>query len=462
MKRAPAIAAFVGLAVSASASALNLNPMGTGQVLLYPYYTVNANQDTYFSVANQDSIPKVIKVRFLEGRNGRPALDVDVVLKAHDAWTAAISVDAGGGAKLVTFDDSCTRPAIPAGGIAFTSSGYDGSSTIPADDGPHDIARTREGSVEVIGGANILSPDSTPFSVDCNTVFADLATPAVALAAPGRLFGWAAVIDVGAGHYYSYNATAIDKFTEVPLYSDDWGPLKPTLNDANSAEDDSHRPVAYFFLQGNTSSDSILGVPQRGEYEKGVDAVSAVLIADTIENDYIVDAGLGASTDWVVTMPTLHLYVDPIYPDANDRAAFRWLGCCSAFAYDRSGTQQGGRIDFQLPYSTTVVSFQRSGGPASGVFGSTLDVNVMPAADTGTMRIEMPFDHSQPGAGDTYTGLSYDNGALYGSPVIGFMAYNIVNANAQPGLLGNYGAVADHRRTTCGTSAFINSFICTY
>jgi len=118
MKRAPAIAAFVGLAVSASASALNLNPMGTGQVLLYPYYTVNANQDTYFSVANQDSIPKVIKVRFLEGRNGRPALDVDVVLKAHDAWTAAISVDARGGAKLVTFDDSCTRPAIPAGGIS--------------------------------------------------------------------------------------------------------------------------------------------------------------------------------------------------------------------------------------------------------------------------------------------------------------------------------------------------------
>ena len=463
MKSAHAIAVTIGLVISGSAGAVNLSPLGTGQVLLYPYYTVNQNQDTYFSVANQGGGVQVLKVRFNEGRNGRPALDVDVVLKPHDVWTAAISVDAGGGAKLVTSDDSCTRPAIPAGGIAFTSSGYDGSSTIPADDGPHDISRTREGFIEVIGGATIqtAAPDSGPLPIDCGTIFDVLLTSAVELDTPGRLFGWAAVIDVAEGHYYSYNATAIDKFTELPLYSADWGPLKPTLNDANSVEDDARHAVAYFFVQGNANPNSIVGA-QRGEYERGVDAVSAALIADTIENDYIVDAGLGASTDWVLTMPTKHLYEDPIYPDANYDGAYHWLGCCSAFVYDRSGTQQGGPVNFQLAYSTTVVSFLRNGGPASGVFGSTLAVNVVPSADTGTMRIEMPFDHSQSGAGDSFTGLGYDNGALYGSPVIGFMAYNIVNANAQPGRLGNYGAVSDHRRTTCSTSAFLNSFICQY
>ena len=131
MKLASAVLAAVSLVASSGAFAVNLSPQGTGQVLLFPYYTVNANQDTYFSVSNQGGFPQVLKVRFNEGRNGRPVLDVDVVLKPHDAWTAAISVDAGGGAKLVTTDDSCTRPAIPAGGIAFTASGYDGSSTIP-------------------------------------------------------------------------------------------------------------------------------------------------------------------------------------------------------------------------------------------------------------------------------------------------------------------------------------------
>ena len=462
MRLARFVASLISVVIPGSAAALNLSPQGTGQVLLYPYYTVNANQDTYFSVGNDYGLPEVLHVRFNEGRNGRPVLDVSVVLKPYDVWTAAISVDAGGGAKLVTFDDSCTHPAIPAGGIAFTSSGYDGSSTIPADDGPRDISRTREGFVEVIGGASFSTPDHNVPSIDCATIFSELTTSAVDVGPPGRLFGWAAVIDVGQGHYYSYNATAIDKFTETPLYSADWGPLKPTLNDANSAEDDSGNPVAYFFLQGNTSSNSLLGVPQRGQYGKGVDAVSAVLIADTIKNDYIVDAGLGASTDWVLTMPTKHLYQDPIYPDANDPAAYHWLGCCSAFVYDRSGAQQGGRADFQLPYSTTIISFLRDGGSTSGVFGSSLNVNLVPTADTGTMRIEMPYDHAQTGAGDSFKGLAYDNGALYGSPVIGFMAYNIVNANAQPGLLGNYGAVSEHRRTTCGSSAFLNAFICRY
>lgn len=80
MKLASAVLAVIGLAATGAAVAVNLSPQGTGQVLIYPYYTVNANQDTYFSVGNQSGFPQVLKVRFNEGRNGRPALDVDVVL----------------------------------------------------------------------------------------------------------------------------------------------------------------------------------------------------------------------------------------------------------------------------------------------------------------------------------------------------------------------------------------------
>jgi hypothetical protein len=37
--------------------------------------------------------------------------------------------------------------------------------------------------------------------------------------------------------------------------------------------------------------------------------------------------------------------------------------------------------------------------------------------------------------------------ALTGLPTVGFMVYNVVNANAQPGVLGNYGGVFAHRST---------------
>ena len=37
------------------------------------------------------------------------------------------------------------------------------------------------------------------------------------------------------------------------------------------------------------------------------------------------------------------------------------------------------------------------------------------------------------------------NVSISGLPVVGFMVYNVVNANAQPGVLGNYGGVFAHR-----------------
>ena len=55
------VAGFAGLA-----NAVDLNPDGLGQVLIYPYYTVNKNQDSLFTVVNTTGIGKAVKVRFLE------------------------------------------------------------------------------------------------------------------------------------------------------------------------------------------------------------------------------------------------------------------------------------------------------------------------------------------------------------------------------------------------------------
>ena len=45
--------------VSSAVSAVALNPRGIGQVLIYPYYTVNRGQDPLISVVNASSSAKL-------------------------------------------------------------------------------------------------------------------------------------------------------------------------------------------------------------------------------------------------------------------------------------------------------------------------------------------------------------------------------------------------------------------
>lgn len=255
-------------------------------------------------------------VRFLEGQRGRPVLDVDVVLRPHAVWAAAITSTSDGGAKLVMPDPACTSPAVPAEGLAFSSSGYDGSGSLPADDGPHDIGRTREGSIEVIGGARLSEPDSGGVpAVDCATVFGLLPTDTFGLVRPDPISGTGAIIDVGNGTFYGYAATAIAGFTDTSLYASDWGPLHRSLADANDDDGPSNHPVSRFYATNASSSAS--NDVLTSAFDNGVDAITAVLMADSIQNDVVLDPALGARTDWVLTMPTRRFYLDPIYSDLS-------------------------------------------------------------------------------------------------------------------------------------------------
>ncbi len=85
------IAGLAGVAgIANMASAVNLNPDGLGQVLLYPYYTVNAGQHTLLSVVNTTDVGKAVKVRFLEGYDSREVLDFNLFLSPFDVWTANV------------------------------------------------------------------------------------------------------------------------------------------------------------------------------------------------------------------------------------------------------------------------------------------------------------------------------------------------------------------------------------
>ncbi len=462
---------------SSIASAVALNPRGIGQVLIYPYYTVNRGQDTLFTLVNTSDRAKVARVRFLEGYNGRAVLATYVFLSAHDVWTAAISqVGDDDGAKIATADTSCTFPAM-SGASPFTSDDYSGSN---ADGGPTSITRTREGSIEVIEAGDIAPGSSAEVAVThvqsglpgggvppCTFAAAPASPIDIQQLLPptGGLYGSGAIVDVGQGTFFAYNAIALEGFTDEVPVDDLTDATQPSLDQAHSSESPA-TARAYVPVDdvGNVALD----------YDNGIDAVSAVFMTPSISNEFLTDASLGANTDWVVTFPTKRFYVDdnryrrapsdPFVEDFHDPGQSNIT--FGVTEYDREELQTPppycvcngppGPIN-EFGYEVNVFGFidDATPGTPSGVLGSHLsfffqtdfqtEVGAhLPRSSTGWGLIDLfsgDGAHFMPG-GTLSTG---EAATIHGEPAVGFMVYNVVNANAQPGVLGNYGGVFAHR-----------------
>ena len=333
---AAVLAGLAGAAgIASTAQAVNLNPDGLGQVLIYPYYTVKGGNSTILSVVNTTEEAKAVKVRFLEGQNSQEVLDFNLYLSAFDVWVAAIANGTadfenttqfgfpGEGDDVATLfvnDTSCTVPYL------FGNGGEQDFLTfaLDADDGSLMPNRTREGHFEMIEMGTLLGSsaaaathsDGVPAScetlVDAWTEVIDgvidandgywLQDPLTDISAPsGGLFGGAAVINPGDGTMYSYDARAINGFADDAVGAQ--GPLHnqpgtelPNLSSGNI-------PQGIVFLDdGSVTSSS---------FTRGVDAVSYVFMHDTMMNEYSTETIAGAQSEWVVTFPTKRFYTFP-------------------------------------------------------------------------------------------------------------------------------------------------------
>gem|GEM_PF-1784324 len=450
--------AIAALAALESAGAVSLSRTGIGQALVYPFYTVDNDQDTLLSVVNPSGTGKAVQVSFLEAYSGRHVLDLVVFLKAHDVWTAAVSADAeSGGAVLHTGDTSCTLPAVPATGLAFSSASYDGSLGYPNDGGPVDITRLREGMLDLVVGGDIIAGSPTDLatehptasfigppgpppceSLDAARYYDDLTPPI------GGIYGSGSVVDVGTGTYYAYNADALADFTRTVLLSRQRN-LPPGLKDVNTGSDSND-------VESEVSDDA--GRPIHLAHNEGADAVTALFMTDAIYNDYIVDPGLGAATDWVITFPTVSAYSDPrsfptayyAQPEIRDREEGIATPPCEICGFTSPLTHV---------VNVVSVSGTASVGDPTDVFGSTLNDTVfLPFGTTGSIRLSVDFQvalfdlpPSDANPGLLVLDPDFDFVRLIGAPVTGFMAYNIINAQAQPGRLANYGGAFAHRAT---------------
>lgn len=334
------LAGLAGVAgLAGTAQAVNLNPDGLGQVLLYPYYTANGGNQTLLSVVNTTDKAKAVKVRFLEGFNSREVLDFNLYMSHHDVWVAAIN-DVAGTPTLFIPDSSCTVPYLYQFGIdaglsqgvqPFLDLAYTGDFE---DGGPTGIQRAAEGYfemiemgtlvgqsaldvthvldedpqvpldcaelsakwTEVIGGENGVWFNEANFGAnDCGI---DDQACTDTDRASGGLFGGAAIINPLKGTMYSYDAKAIQGFdkTQDGIHFEP-GTIFPSL--ASGSETD-----AWVFF----------GVPQNTavnlDYDNSVDAVSAVFMHEYLMNEYTTDADTFAATEWIITFPTKSSYAD--------------------------------------------------------------------------------------------------------------------------------------------------------
>lgn len=494
-------AVVAGLGVAGSAEAVYMSPNRTGQVLVYPYYTVQSsggnNWNTYISVVNTTSVAKAVKVRILEGKTSAEVLDFNLFLSPNDVWTAAIvPVDATANSpgKIITADRSCTRPL---GNLQTTGEVFRNFQYVNAPDNlpGTGLERTREGYIEMLemgiltgATATAVTHNAAGVPNNCGVVQAAgfTATPADIGNPQGGLMGTGTLINVNSGRDAGYKADALDAWRDSDFYTDS-GFVFPNLADAEpfqslvirSGDLDANGASTLVTAYRSDWADSLPATA-------GARAVAAVFMHNAVMNEYILDNASASLTDWVVTQPLKNQFVNAttaVPPYSNLLTA---SGACELIGFTYFNREEASAVaagsDFSpLPpqgaansmcWESTVLSIRNPGAPhnpadstASTVLGSRnlTNVNVTSGFQNGWGILRFTSPNATTGMTSLPTSqrvaLAPVMGAaalgahtFQGLPVTGFMVRTFANGGLTcdgAACQGNYGAAFTHSyRTT--------------
>ena len=413
-------------------------------MLLFPYYTARSGTGYTFNslltLVNTGPDAKPVKIKFMEGKNGRLVLGLTVYLSPYDVWTAAIvPSSAGGAAVLMTSDRSCLVPGFPFAGLQFGNAAYSGSSDDGAGTG---LDRTLEGFVEVIEMGKIV-PGSASYNAvlhggggapPCTpSALAAPAMPANVVAAPeGSIKGTLEIYDFLNGNVLTTEPTALSGFSNTALWFDE-GTIMPTLDLVN--------PKTSTWSSGT----KVVVTPNWPTLAPGnpINPVTAVLMHESLYGTYLNDTTVGGLTDWVVTFPTKRSYVftgtGAALPPFQRNFAGQ-LGSCDdidGFMFNREElVLPGSPATGALCWTANIIAI---GGSTSspGILFSPNRIKYLTAFSNGSLRIDFAGEvgpaHQLTGPGsvvfDTRTGVTTSTVTtnFRGLPAIGFSATHQFN-----------------------------------
>ena len=454
-------------------NAVHVNPDGTGQVLIYPYYTTRNENDTLISVVNTTDEVKAIKVRFIEGENSREVLDFNLYMSPFDVWTASITEGANG-PKFQTTDSSCLVPNITE---------FDFQTLLFNDGGRTSVDRAREGYVELIEMGNVVGPlatnaihaGGTPASCAALSsawvgggVWAQ--NPDDQMAPPsGGLFGDGVVINVPGARAMGYDPVALDGFfvptdngdgtftPRVSLHSNP-GDLDPSLSDVFPAESTvvlAAGPGVF------PVTDTWITAPA------SIFPINAVLNTNAVMNQYATEDNINGATEWVLTFPTKrpHVVGPAVAPFTS---VFDGEACEEVILefWDREEAQTPvggppvspapGSGNDELCYEVNVVTFSNSVSSQGAAGNEANDI----ASDVLSSRLFVDFGlETSPGFDSGWGSLQFngngaggaivhefvaDSGNTYvGLPTVGFAVRAADNASIN----ALFGVSSDHKYT---------------
>ena len=438
--------------------AVQIGQNGLGEVLIYPYYTVNNNLNTLYSIVNTTDQAKAINVRFQEGEFGHDVLSFHVYLSAFDVWTGALAaVDSTISGHFnepsvlhLTSDTSCAP--------FLTKSGQEFLPFLLDLDGSNDnLLRAREGQLKVfemgvLTGEAAAAVDHQGVGIpsDCGLIETEWVDNGVwdldDLDAPsGGLMGSATIVNVFEGLALPYDAIALQNFWQQSGFHAEPGSEEPNLSSA--------------FPESKILIDN--GELAVSEWANGYEAVSAVLMNTFIHNEYVLDTLVNGKSEWVVSFPTKKFHT---VSDADVKAPFSriWNGqvSCDEYEldiYDREEQLEiittvgvGGLPRPSVPifcYSSNVLEFVLPGmtsNVSSAVLGSNNNFQESTPANAVTESgwARLSFTNPQ-------FRMNPSNGAnLLGLPLVGFAVQQFTNAGAAEGLLAQYGSLFMHKSSS--------------
>ena len=354
------------VAASSAQAQMYLNNDGTGEMLVFPFYSAENGNTTNVSVVNTTAVAKAVKVRIIEGENSQEVLDFNVYMSARDHFSFAIAATEDGGGAIITNDNTCTVPRLTAGeAVPFRGILYAGDK---GEDDPETdkdesfdntgIGRTAVGYIEVIemGQLNMAkadwdADDDTPVSLSpllqaithgADGVPADCDLPVAAWSSGGPwyddagdnvpeadkagvgttfmgtfwngggLYGEATVINVADAMAFGTDADAIESAVYTGDLEVSYGGAQLHYPPGDTRPDFTSPGVDY--LSTVESNGQVATFDFQNDPDDSLLAVSSLFQTTEILNDFVTDPGISGLTDWIITMPTKYQHIARFSP----------------------------------------------------------------------------------------------------------------------------------------------------